>query len=154
MLVYGFWCEPFFQRMYLAIAVITGGLATAMGLSKRFAAKDYAWIRIGVFIGTGVAGGFGLIHMFLIHSDSPAMAQAFRQVLYMGGLYVGGALIYAMRVPERFFPGTFDLLFSSHQIFHTLVFLAAFLHYYTVTALGTWRDQCTVCGALPSGLCA
>jgi hypothetical protein len=29
-----------------------------------------------------------------------------------------GALVYAMRVPERWLPGRFDFLLSSHQIFH------------------------------------
>ena len=29
-----------------------------------------------------------------------------------------GALVYAQRVPERWFPGKFDLFFHSHQIFH------------------------------------
>ena len=29
-----------------------------------------------------------------------------------------GAIIYANRVPERWFPGKFDLWLHSHQLFH------------------------------------
>ncbi|GFH23238.1 uncharacterized protein HaLaN_20824 [Haematococcus lacustris] len=29
-----------------------------------------------------------------------------------------GAGIYAARIPERWFPGKFDILLHSHQIFH------------------------------------
>jgi len=30
----------------------------------------------------------------------------------MGGMYIAGALIYGARVPERWFPGTFDIWVS------------------------------------------
>jgi adiponectin receptor len=54
------------------------------------------------------------------------------QVMWMlaqGGLYVLGAVIYACRVPERWAPGRFDLVGSSHQIFHVLVLCAAATHF-------------------------
>jgi hypothetical protein len=34
----------------------------------------------------------------------------------MGCLYILGALFYALRVPERFFPGKFDIWVSSSKI--------------------------------------
>lgn len=34
-------------------------------------------------------------------------------LLLMGFLYIAGALLYALRVPERFFPGRCDLLVST-----------------------------------------
>lgn len=37
-------------------------------------------------------------------------------------------MIYAARVPERFFPGRFDIMFHSHQIFHIFVVVAALIH--------------------------
>lgn len=39
-----------------------------------------------------------------------------------------GASIYAARIPERWYPRTFDILGSSHQIMHTLVVCGAFSH--------------------------
>ena len=38
-----------------------------------------------------------------------------------GVVYIVGAIIYAMRIPEKFFPRKFDLVGSSHQIFHLAV---------------------------------
>lgn len=35
---------------------------------------------------------------------------------------------YAERCPERLFPGTFDYVASSHQIFHVFILLAACAH--------------------------
>jgi len=49
-------------------------------------------------------------------------------LLLQGFLYILGAAIYAARVPERFYPGKFDILGSSHQIFHVLVVCAAVAH--------------------------
>ena len=49
-------------------------------------------------------------------------------VLLQGFLYILGATIYAVRVPERLRPGQFDVLGSSHQIFHVLVLMAVLAH--------------------------
>jgi adiponectin receptor len=46
-------------------------------------------------------------------------------VVLQGILYVSGAAIYAARVPEKLYPGKFDIWGSSHQIFHVLVVAAA-----------------------------
>ncbi len=49
-------------------------------------------------------------------------------VVLQGVLYIVGAGLYAARVPEKWYPGTFDIWGSSHQIFHILVVLAAASH--------------------------
>ncbi|VDO23981.1 unnamed protein product [Haemonchus placei] len=56
-------------------------------------------------------------------------------MLLMGGMYIGGAAIYATRIPERFFPGRCDLWFQSHQLFHTFVVIAAFIHFHSITEM-------------------
>lgn len=38
-----------------------------------------------------------------------------------GATYIMGALIYVKRVPERWYPKTFDKLGTSHNIFHVAV---------------------------------
>ena len=50
-------------------------------------------------------------------------------VVLQGVLYIVGAGIYAIRIPERFAPGKFDILGSSHQIFHGFVLAAAVTHF-------------------------
>lgn len=46
---------------------------------------------------------------------------------------VPGAIIFTSRIPERFFPGKFDLVFQSHQIFHC--FVIAGMHFTYKAAL-------------------
>ena len=44
-----------------------------------------------------------------------------------GYIYIQGAIIYVVRVPERCYPGKFDLCGQSHQIFHFAVVGACIL---------------------------
>ena len=60
-----------------------------------------------------------------------------------------GALIYALRVPERWRPGSFNILFNSHQIFHIAVVLAAWVHYHAIHIILKWRDASGGCAGLP-----
>ena len=39
-------------------------------------------------------------------------------------MLAGGALINVLKIPERFWPGRFDIIGSSHQWFHVLVFFS------------------------------
>jgi adiponectin receptor len=47
----------------------------------------------------------------------------------MGVSYLTGVAIYISRVPERFYPGKFDFIGSSHNIWHLFVLSAALFHY-------------------------
>ena len=42
-------------------------------------------------------------------------------------------------MPEKLAPGMFDLYFSSHQIFHVLVVLAALAHYEAILTAFDYR---------------
>ena len=69
----------------------------------------------------------------------------------LGLLNVTGAAIYAMRIPERWYPGRFDLLGSSHQIMHVLVMCGAVSHNVGLArALDYWHGlklEGRACGA-------
>lgn len=51
-----------------------------------------------------------------------------------------GAVTYACRIPERWFPGKFDIMGHSHQLWHAAVVLAAWVHYCAMMILLQWRD--------------
>ncbi len=62
-------------------------------------------------------------------------------IFVMGGLYLLGAVFYVQRVPERWYPGVFDIWFHSHQIFHCLVLTAALVHFAGVVhAYRFWEE--------------
>ena len=64
---------------------------------------------------------YGITHM--------QTAAALNYVVLQGALYILGAAIYAARIPEKWYPGSFDIWGSSHQIFHVLVVMAAATHF-------------------------
>ena len=47
----------------------------------------------------------------------------------LGSLYGFGMFFYALRFPEKNFPGKFQIYFSSHQLWHMMVFFAACYHH-------------------------
>jgi len=56
-------------------------------------------------------------------------AMDFNGVAIGGGIYAGGAVLDALRFPERFFKGYFDNFGNSHNIFHVCCLIGAALHW-------------------------
>lgn len=46
-----------------------------------------------------------------------------------GSVYIGGAIFYVFRIPERWFPTKFDLFGQSHNLFHFAVVAGAYIHF-------------------------
>ncbi len=88
-------------------------------------------------------GGCGIIpgvHYLLIFGWQKAFnVGGLGWFMLTAALYLIGALLYAARIPERIFPGKFDIWFQSHQIFHVFVVAAAYVHYHGITKLASYR---------------
>ena len=68
--------------------------------------------------------------------------QAVSYFIGLGLLNGTGAAVYALRVPERWYPRTFDIVGSSHQIMHVLVMCGAFCYSIGLTrAFDYWRNR-------------
>jgi channel protein (hemolysin III family) len=147
MLTYAMWCDS--VPLILTSALMYGACSAAivMGLMDRFSTEEWRAWRAGVFIACGCVGVFPMAYILYSFGHDPIIRQAFLQVAVMGAMYIGGALLYVTRIPERFWPGRLDLVGASHQIFHLLVFLAAFLHYHTVLLFYRWREMQPECPA-------
>jgi len=127
---YGFYCSPVSQIIYLSIITIAGSAAAYVVLSPTYATPAYRWHRTLIFIALGLCALFPVTHAFFASGIEKMRSEMGLTWLVVGGaLYISGALIYAGRVPERWYPGKFDYFFASHQIFHTHVVLAALAHY-------------------------
>ena len=46
-----------------------------------------------------------------------------------GAIYIFGAVMYALRMPEKFFPEKFDLFGASHNIHHLTVMIGFTVHF-------------------------
>lgn len=109
-----------------------------------FQTTEYRPIRAAMFCGMGLWGVVPMIHGVMLYWGQPEVQRALLWDVLMGVIYLGGAGVYALRVPERWKPGAFDIAFHSHQLFHVAVVLAAGVHYKAVLILLRWRDA-TLC---------
>jgi len=129
-LFYGFYCEPFFQLTYIIGVTIFGAATAYFVLSPGYATPEYRRVRTFLFIGLGLSGVVPVVQKLATTGYEHAnKALGLNWLIIGGGFYIGGALMYAERVPESIWPGRFDIFGSSHQIFHVACLLAALSHY-------------------------
>jgi adiponectin receptor len=126
---YGFYCIPALQRLYWTMICGIGFLCCCVSVIPRFRTPRWRPFRAAMFVGMGLSAVFPVIHGSQMYGVEQMTRQiGLRWLLLQGFLYILGAGIYAARVPERLRPGKFDIVGSSHQIFHVLVVCAAVAH--------------------------
>ncbi|XP_014097338.1 adiponectin receptor protein isoform X1 [Bactrocera oleae] len=147
-LYYGFYCHYQPKVIYLSVVCVLGSLSIIVSLWDKFSEPGLRPLRAGVFMSFGLSGIIPAIHYSLMEGWFSKISQAsLGWLILMGLLYILGAMLYALRVPERWFPGKFDIWFQSHQLFHILVIAAAFVHYHGISEMAMYRvtvGECTV----------
>ncbi|KAG5450350.1 Adiponectin receptor protein [Clonorchis sinensis] len=139
-LYYSFYCVLWLKLFYLALIFALGSGAIAVSMSNTFASPAYRPLRALVFIALGLSGVIPCVHVTITNGFWPSLQHGSLGWLFlMAVLYITGASIYAVRVPERIFPGRFDIWFQSHQIFHVFVVAAALVHYHGIIGLTNYR---------------
>ncbi|KJA23067.1 hypothetical protein HYPSUDRAFT_138248 [Hypholoma sublateritium FD-334 SS-4] len=144
---YGFYCEPHIQHLYLTAMSLAGLGAAYIVLNPQYAKPTHRGARTAVFIALGLGAVVPLTHKFLTEGfDELINVMGTLWLVLSGALYIGGALLYAKRIPERLAPGRFDYFIASHQIFHICVVLAALAHYQGVLISFRYRMANPHCG--------
>lgn len=139
MTYYTFHCRPTLAWLYLSSICTLGVLGIIVSVFEKFGRPEFRVYRTLIFVSMGLSGFFPMTHALILYGyDYLTEALSLHFLLLMGLLYVIGAVIYASRVPERWFPGKFDVWFHSHQIFHILVVAAALTHYVGVMRAYKW----------------
>ncbi|XP_037086402.1 adiponectin receptor protein-like [Pollicipes pollicipes] len=139
-LYYGFYCSFVPKVIYLTCVICLGSACMVVSLVDKFGEPEYRSLRAGLFLGFGLSGVVPAVHY--LYSEgwfNSVPLTAVGWLALMGALYVAGALLYAFRVPERWFPGKCDIYFQSHQIFHVLVVAGAMVHYHGVSEMAMHR---------------
>ncbi|XP_059491103.1 adiponectin receptor protein isoform X2 [Neocloeon triangulifer] len=147
-LYYGFYCDFQPKVIYLCVVTLLGISSIVVSLWDKFSEPEYRALRAGVFMTFGLSGVVPAVHHAVADGWFNAISKAsLGWLILMGCLYILGALFYALRVPERFFPGRCDYVFQSHQIFHVLVVAAAFVHYHGISEMAMYRMSVGSCDA-------
>jgi adiponectin receptor len=138
---YAFMCTPHWRNLYLSAIVILSVATGVISLFPKFNHPTYQPLRAGVFSGMALSGIVPCFHKAAFLHPEPIAYRTTACELGMGLIYIAGAVVYAMKVPEKWLPGRFDIIGHSHQILHVLVVVGACLHYNTAWAYLTWREQ-------------
>jgi adiponectin receptor len=139
---FAFYCQEFYQKLYLyGITVVTGGLI-AFSLTETFRRPEF---RVGRALLFAMLGGLGLVpigHYLATHSMFEPLLLVFSTgVLFMCLFYLGGLAFFITQFPESKWPGKFDLWGHSHQYWHLCVFFAQFVYFVSVAYAYSIRHQ-------------
>lgn len=105
-------------------------------LHPRYQAPHYRIHRLHAFVSLALSAFLPIVHGVALHGWGRRYAahSGLYHYLAEGGALAAAAGIYAVRFPEKWSPGTFDIWGASHQIFHALTVVAAAVHFW-----GIWR---------------
>lgn len=137
---YGFYCTRLAQYIHIGMITILCGVCLVVCMWRKFHTPNYRATRFAVFVLFGLYGAVPFVHIFLRDGYSlSTKAYPGGGILIMAALYIGGGALYACRIPERFWPGSFDVWASSHQLFHVCVVMASLVHYSTLLKMVKYR---------------
>ncbi|CCE61149.1 hypothetical protein TPHA_0A00640 [Tetrapisispora phaffii CBS 4417] len=129
LLYYGYFDHFIYFKVFTLITLILATICTVCVLDERFNAKNFRPIRAGFFVVFATSAVIPIC-TGLIKFDYVEVINRI-QLRFVGWetfFYVVGALLYGYRIPEIFAPGRFDLVGSSHQIFHVMVVIGSLFH--------------------------
>lgn len=138
---YTFYCYFWWKILYLSFTTAFGLTVILISLQESFSSPEYRPVRAGIFTLFGLCGVVPFAHFWWLEGLNKLM-EIGKPVFFTAFLYISGAVLYALRVPERMFPGRFDILFQSHQIFHVLVLLATMVNYLGLSRISSQPKTC------------
>ncbi|VDL60862.1 unnamed protein product [Hymenolepis diminuta] len=139
-LYYTFYCDFAAMVGYLSLICVLGVVTICVSMLDAFSTPRFRPVRAGSFIGLGLSGVIPATHYSVVVGWKSAVYDgSLGWLIIMAVLYISGALLYALRIPERCLSGYCDIWFQSHQIFHVFVVAAALVHYYGVSMISDFR---------------
>ncbi|KAI9501866.1 hemolysin-III related-domain-containing protein [Coemansia spiralis] len=141
-LYYGYFESRFLIGLYMSMVMTLFIAGVVASISPHLQKPHLRWLRPVVFAGIAFAGLIPFCHHIISHGIAvSARSIGMYYILGMYGFYIAGTLLYAFNIPERWFPGLFDIVGNSHQLFHCLVFVAALTHYYGIVQAFKWHHS-------------
>lgn len=144
---FGFYCSPRLLYLYNTIVIapfpltlhvsansMAQATASALGcailtMKPKFRSPTYRVMRSTMFALLGLSAFVPVVHGIIINGwKIQNQRMAITYFLGLGLLNGTGTAIYAARIPEKWYPRTFDIYGSSHQIMHVLVACGALSH--------------------------
>jgi adiponectin receptor len=123
-----FYCEPFSRWVYMLTTAGLGIGGVILPWHPTFNRQDMAWLRVMFYVSLAATGFLPVGQLIATRGVEWAYyfyAPVGKSIL----VYLLGACLYASKVPERWFPGMFDYVGCSHNIWHVAVLCGIIFHY-------------------------
>lgn len=128
---YMFSCMPVVRAAYLTAITSLGFLGLVGPFFSFFSSLSFYWPRLLLYSSLAAVGVLPGMHFYFGLPVNELTQPMCESLFLMLLIYLVGMLIYVFKVPERWYPGAFDLWMHSHQLWHFFVLAAAVLHYFT-----------------------
>ncbi|KAF2740404.1 HlyIII-domain-containing protein [Polyplosphaeria fusca] len=123
-----FYCEPFSRWVYMLTTAALGIGGVILPWHPTFNRQDMAWLRVLFYVSLAATGFLPVGQLAATRGVEWAYyfyAPVTKSIL----VYLLGACLYASKIPECWFPGKFDYVASSHNIWHVAVLGGILFHY-------------------------
>ncbi|KAI9865882.1 MAG: hypothetical protein M1813_001849 [Trichoglossum hirsutum] len=123
-----FYCEPLSRWLYMCTTAALGVGGVILPWHPTFNRSDKQWARVAFYVCLGATGLVPVIQ--LNWTRGPEWTYFFyAPVMKSIAVYLIGAFVYASQVPERWWPGGFDYVGGSHNLWHLAVLGGILFHY-------------------------
>ncbi|KAJ2891392.1 putative hemolysin-iii family protein [Zalerion maritima] len=123
-----FYCEPVSRWLYMVTTAVLGIGGVILPWHPKFNGQHMAWARVAFFVGLGATGFLPMLQISL--SRGPGWVWEFYAPIGKSlFVYLAGAFVYASKIPERWWPGVFDYVGGSHNLWHMAVLGGILFHY-------------------------
>ncbi|KAF5867439.1 putative hemolysin-iii channel protein [Botrytis fragariae] len=127
---HGFICDVKLQRIYWSMITLLSLALTLFTLVPPFRTPFFRPYRTLMYAALGLSAVIFIVHSIIIYGIALQYKRlSLGWIVGMAGLNFVGALAYSLRIPEKYYPGRFDIYGNSHQILHCMVVLAALAHF-------------------------
>ncbi|PHH72548.1 hypothetical protein CDD80_4466 [Ophiocordyceps camponoti-rufipedis] len=123
-----FYCDPVSRWTYMTLTALLGLAGVLLPWNPRFNDADKSWVRVAFYVGLALTGFMPILQLYLTEGRD-FVVGFYSPVLKSLLVYLGGAVVYASKIPERWFPGVFDYIGGSHNLWHAAVLGGILFHY-------------------------
>ncbi|KAJ2976564.1 hypothetical protein NQ176_g4876 [Zarea fungicola] len=123
-----FYCDPVSRWTYMLLTAFLGVGGVILPWHPMFNSPDMSWLRVAFFVGLALTGFLPILQLLYTHG-SEFVVDFYSPILKSILVYFGGAVIYASKIPECWYPGMFDYIGGSHNLWHAAVLGGIIFHY-------------------------
>jgi len=133
-----FYCHYKTLYFYLVMFSVVSPLLLCMPFVSFFHKHNH--LRTCLYSLSAGFPAYGYLHFIIMDGTSSEFIPILFVPVGISYLFFGtGMILYVTRIPERFWPGAFDLYGTSHQIWHVLVVVGQWILYGGIFAAARYR---------------